>query len=167
MPELLDEGFSVPGRGFLPRLAVEHAAPFADDGADCAPFDYVACFRGHFFEFVGHASDDLLGALRFVCVGEGVVFMRIDDDGIRGTRDAISGLRPCHRGFQVPCVADVDGDSVVDARDGADDVRVPVVHSSSSPACFVADLDAYAAFDFALGDCLDHEHQTSFAEIHV
>lgn len=147
-------------RDFVPGLLVEDAAVLADEDGGGAVVVDVTVFAVEFAEFAGEAAEDLLRGLRSVKVGEGVVFVGVDDDGVAHL--AVLPLDVGDSGTEIPAVAEVDGEGVVDGVDGADDGVVPFVHTRRGRLGFVAELEADHAVHAR--DLLRHEDVASLGE---
>lgn len=102
--ELAHQLVFVIARHARPGLAVEDARVFAHDGVDGAMAEDGAGDAGHFAELAGDTAKDLLGGLGPVEVGEGVVFVGIDDDEVEGGGRGVAGASPLEGCGEIPAI---------------------------------------------------------------
>lgn len=109
--------------------------------------------RGGIVEFgefgVGYLRDEFEWGAGCVAGGEGVVSVRVYDDGIRfggvyGGRILADGV---FEGVsEIPCIADVDGQCGVNVRYRNYDRVIPLIHSLRVPGCFIAEFNSSYSF---------------------
>ena len=166
--EFSDEVLSVGAvSSFVPSLSVEDTTPLSNHDVHGSVVHDAADEGGDFIEFGTDGADDFLWRLGLVEIREGIVFVRVDYDGTGMSVDLVSARSPRHGISEVPSIADVQRDVVVDGRETEQDFFVPIVHVRSVVDGFVTALDTDAARNVSLSDFIGDELETAYGGVEV